>query len=102
MLREWNIHNKMVEEIDAACEGICEWGVAPIYKLKEQGSIQRESGVKFMISIDETLDITSIILSVMFKGIDNHELLTILDMRNVYCSDGNACSSMNANQAVCY
>lgn len=93
MMREWDIRDQMIEEIDAACEDICEWGIVPINKLKENGQTVSYSGVRFMIKMNERLDVVPNILSVMFKRIDNQHLLTLLDMHGVQCSASSACSS---------
>lgn len=79
--REWNIRNKMVEEIDLACEGICAVKIFPF--------ADRSIGM----NLDKMPNIVPNILSVMFEGIDNQHLLTLLDMHGVQCSASSACSS---------
>lgn len=79
--REWNIRNKMVEEIDLACEGICAVKIFPF--------ADRSIGM----NLDKMPNIVPNILSVMFEGIDNQHLLTLLDMHGVQCSASSACIS---------
>lgn len=79
--KEHYIRGMLMNAIYNACENICDWNTFPFNK---ENTNQEEI---------KTLDYVSNILSVIFKGIDNQQLLTLLDLHNVYASAGSACSS---------
>ena len=86
MAREYIINSFMIETILESCEGLCNVTFYPYFG-RTKNKIDKIEEDSFFINHVPN------IISAKFDGIDNQELLTLLDIAHVCCSAGSACSS---------